>query len=259
MMMEMRIMMLLTELPHVVRDMRPGAPNNNRNERQPCGKCSVGRVVRAFGAYAYGYILVTLITVVLKLSTGQLRPHFLAVCKPDVDLSNCTGYIESYQCTNENATARELKSARESFPSGHASMMFYCATFLVLYLETRIHVVNTRLPKLTLQAGMVTAALYVSVTRITDHHHHRTDVIVGALLGIIVAIVTFTQVARHWINDHKAAEADRDSQNCNNSSTDIDTESADPTTPTPLLSRNGLGEKAGSSGALLGPLRLHIP
>lgn len=36
---------------------------------------------------------------------------------------------------------------------------------------------------------MVGLAIYISLTRVSDYHHHPLDVLTGAILGLIVAVV----------------------------------------------------------------------
>jgi membrane-associated phospholipid phosphatase len=45
-------------------------------------------------------------------------------------------FVANYNCTGDVKMVRE---ARKSFVSGHASYSFYCATFLVIYLQTRLN------------------------------------------------------------------------------------------------------------------------
>ena len=50
--------------------------------------------VGAYMIYFFGYLVLNMLVVVLKVTTGQLRPHFFAVCKPDYDQSQCTGWVK---------------------------------------------------------------------------------------------------------------------------------------------------------------------
>lgn len=49
-----------------------------------------------------GLSLCTLFYETAKSCVGSLRPHFFAVCRPSIDLKNCTSkytYITDYNCT----------------------------------------------------------------------------------------------------------------------------------------------------------------
>ena len=63
------------------------------------------------------------LTDVGKYTVGRLRPHFLAVCKPDFSLLNCTTGLHRNFITEDVCTGGKdlIKEARLSFPSGHSS------------------------------------------------------------------------------------------------------------------------------------------
>ncbi|MGH0127177.1 UNVERIFIED_CONTAM: hypothetical protein FKN15_071586 [Acipenser sinensis] len=57
-----------------------------------------------------------------------MRPHFLAVCKPDFTTINCSlGYIDNYSCLGDES---KIQEARKSFFSGHASFSMYTMLYL---------------------------------------------------------------------------------------------------------------------------------
>lgn len=62
-----------------------------------------------------------------KFTVGRLRPHFMAVCDPDVDCSANSGniFVSEYSCRNQNR--RAVNQARQSFYSGHASIAMNAA------------------------------------------------------------------------------------------------------------------------------------
>lgn len=68
-----------------------------------------------------------------KYTIGRLRPHFLDVCKPDVNCDddvNKTRYIEDFTCTG--VKSYKFTDSRLSFPSGHSSLSFYCMVYLAV-------------------------------------------------------------------------------------------------------------------------------
>ena len=88
----------------------------------------------------------------------RLRPHFIAVCEPELreetcydenghprfvtiptDISSlrtfCQGHVGRDGHRAEEGKA--IRDARKSFYSGHAQMCFYTATFLIVYLHVR--------------------------------------------------------------------------------------------------------------------------
>jgi hypothetical protein len=106
-----------------------------------------------------------------------------------------------------------LKDARKSFLSGHSSFSFYCAMFLVLYLQHRLsdlrahnpvlmgHLSKTksrglkiiykglRISRPFLQFAVMALAFYIALSRISDHKHHPMDVLAGSMLGIVNACI----------------------------------------------------------------------
>ena len=73
--------------------------------------------------FLVGAAVTVVLTNVGKYTVGRLRPHFLAVCKPDFSKLNCTTGVEKNFITNYECTGDEdlIKEARLSFPSGHSS------------------------------------------------------------------------------------------------------------------------------------------
>ena len=71
-----------------------------------------------------------------------MRPYFLAVCKPNITAKDCLNefgtqkFVENYVCKEKNDHI--LKEAVKSFFSGHAAFSFYGATFIILYLQSRL-------------------------------------------------------------------------------------------------------------------------
>lgn len=83
--------------------------------------------------FLFGAACSQLTTDIGKYTIGRLRPHFMSVCKPDID---CTAepfktiYNENIQCTGEKSY--KFIDSRLSFPSGHSSLSFYCMIYLAV-------------------------------------------------------------------------------------------------------------------------------
>lgn len=139
---------------------------------------------------------------IFKLTLGSLRPNFIDVCHPIIDAvswNNCheqSGnyyfFGGNYTCINEDEDAPKIVDAKLSFYSGHSSLSFFFAIFIILYTHMRI---SSRwyfafpLFIIFYTTNIVIAGI-VAVSRITDHKHHEIDVIVGSLLGILIGIFT---------------------------------------------------------------------
>ncbi|KAL7026435.1 hypothetical protein ACKWTF_013912 [Chironomus riparius] len=132
----------------------------------------------------------------IKLTVGKLRPHFIDHCKPVLldgttcaDPQNFMKYILDYKCSNEDATTSSLREIRMSFPSGHANFSFVTAWFCVFYLECRLKHKRSKVLKQCVQLVLITTAIYISLTRITDFKHTYSDVATGVIGGSLLAYV----------------------------------------------------------------------
>lgn len=148
-----------------------------------------------------------LLTEVGKRSYGRLRPHFIEVCRPDWSKIQCYDrfnlsdgqyallprYITDYQCTGGNPA--RLKEARISFPSGHSSFTCFAFGFLLVYFESRLFCSQIRFLKPVLQCACICIMFFTCLSRITDHKHHYSDVIGGAIIGTSVAFFITLRVA----------------------------------------------------------------
>ena len=177
---------------------------------------------RHFGYFTLGALGCLLFTEIAKYTVGRLRPHFLTLCQPNLTPELCDdeyGY-KKFVTENEdaiclglernggNVTKNQLHEARLSFLSGHSSFSFYCASFLIVYLQARLTTFpkcSTRWVLLTyrvlkvirpfIQFAMIILAFWISLTRITDSFHHPMDVVTGALVGIAFAGMTLLVIA----------------------------------------------------------------
>lgn len=146
--------------------------------------------VRRMLLYCYGLGCQEFLVHVGKFTVGRLRPHFLAVCQPDVQCNGTSRdphqYILDYKCVSEEGFA--AAQSRLSFPSGHSAMALYAAVFTVLYMERRLHwPERAMVTKTAVQALVVALAWFTALSRIMDHKHHWGDVTTGSIIGALVA------------------------------------------------------------------------
>lgn len=164
---------------------------------------------KIYGIYLFGQAVTMSMTELGKFTVGRLRPHFLAVCQPNRTALDCSGeiyyrYITEDVCTSGDTA--KLIEARKSFPSGHSSLSFCYAVFLVIYLHARITWDFSRLLKPCLQTLVMLSATYISLSRISDYRHHWSDVLVGATVGTIVAVLVGLYVSSAisgWKLEHR--------------------------------------------------------
>uniref|UniRef100_A0A1B6GG12 Phosphatidic acid phosphatase type 2/haloperoxidase domain-containing protein n=1 Tax=Cuerna arida TaxID=1464854 RepID=A0A1B6GG12_9HEMI len=154
--------------------------------------------LEVYGIFVFGSGLNQVTVDMGKLTVGRLRPHFLAVCQPDNLDQLCPSetahsYITDIHCTGSPGIVEE---GRLSFPSGHAALSFYVAIYVVVFLRHRLYWRAVRFPNYLLQAGLMFAAWFTSLSRVQNFMHHPTDVLAGAIIGSFWAVV----VTRFVIN-----------------------------------------------------------
>lgn len=177
------VLTLLTEFLRVKR---------SPQKQSVCGLSLPKWVIRGligFGMFLFGLCVTALIVDLGKVSSGVLRPNFLAMCQPNVTCANEDPHTfqTSYQCTaSQDGTCPDCS---KSFPSGHAAVVAFMAFYISLFLQTRpeaFHLCYLLRP--LVQIISFCLAWWTSLTRISDHVHHVSDVVVGFALGIVVAV-----------------------------------------------------------------------
>ncbi|XP_043279305.1 putative phosphatidate phosphatase isoform X2 [Venturia canescens] len=158
----------------------------------------VAMVYNKIGLFGYGAATTALATDIAKYTIGRLRPHFMDVCKPNINCSlpeNQHSYITNFTCTATNVSPRLLKELRLSFPSGHSSFSAYTMVWLALYLQLRITWKGSKLLKHFLQFVCLMMAWFTAMTRISNYKHHWSDVLAGMSLGTLIALIMVFCVA----------------------------------------------------------------
>ncbi|CAK9870742.1 unnamed protein product [Sphagnum jensenii] len=137
-------------------------------------------------------LLTGVIVDAIKSGVGRPRPHFYAQCfgsTTAIAMYDGTGNVI---CSGNPASVRE---AYKSFPSGHTAWIFSGMGYLSLYLAGKLAVINQKYHPwkfLTIFLPLLVAT-FVGISRINDYHHHWTDVLVGAIMGLGVACFCYRQ------------------------------------------------------------------
>jgi len=101
----------------------------------------------------------------------------------------------------------EVRKARKSFPSGHATHAFTTATYLGLYTwdEWKCDEPLALAAKSGITALLAAGAGYVAYSRIADNRHYPCDVIAGSILGAGTALF-FYSYQQWWGNPDTTGE-----------------------------------------------------
>ncbi|RTG87023.1 phosphatidate phosphatase [Schistosoma bovis] len=160
------------------------------------------------------------LTTITKYNLGRLRPHFWDICQPNVPV-NCTGLQTTYTCQGTNS--KLIADLFLSFMSGHASTASASLFFTVIntynldakiyvnptpnlllllqiYLQARLHLPVIPFLRPFLQYVLLSVLFYICATRVTDHYHHPTDVLAGAILGLLTSVFAFILQIQHNSN-----------------------------------------------------------
>jgi len=172
--------------------------NSTAPEASRGRKFGLKRFGNIYHKYLMGHLAVLLLGEILKTIVGELRPHFIDTCKPNITLLDCHGrFITNYTCTNEYATRLQIVDSRKSFPSGHAAHACFMSAFLSAYLQQRFHW-GPWILRPWLQVLLMVWAAFCSVSRIMDSRHHWWDVLAGAILGTAMAVLTVIYVCNSF-------------------------------------------------------------
>lgn len=196
----------LEKFSHVSLSSETEGPNDlDSSLTKPFGDCNL---------FLFGYCVTMFLSGLGKMSAGRLRPHFFSRCIPNVDcksVNNMETYIEEFKCTNSHLKPRDYTYITTSWPSGHAAVMFYSMIFTIIYLNNvlplislvratnKLHRQFNHLLPFAGYSLMVGLALYVSLTRVSDYHHHPTDVLSGSIIGAVIALLLARYLKR---NEH---------------------------------------------------------
>jgi len=165
----------------------------------------------AFWGNIWSVITATLFQVFLKVLIGGFRPHFLAICNPDIATLRAQGKGTGYQnimfdkSVCNPANQKQLDDAMKSFPSGHSAAAMAGFVFLSLYFNAKMKIFSDERPhfyKLLVFFAPILGATLICCAMTVDNAHHWYDVLVGAVIGVVCAFATFrTSFASVW--DHR--------------------------------------------------------
>ncbi|KAG8863164.1 hypothetical protein FRB96_009346 [Tulasnella sp. 330] len=141
-------------------------------------------------------VTAALFQVFLKWLIGGFRPHFLALCKPELAVpGQGTGYqrimFTRDVCTGDD---KEINDSLESFPSGHSTAAFAGFVFLTLYLNAQFKVIGDHRPaywKIVVTLAPLLGATLIAGALTIDKFHHWYDTLAGAMIGTLCAFAVY--------------------------------------------------------------------
>ncbi|ODN99431.1 hypothetical protein L198_03273 [Cryptococcus wingfieldii CBS 7118] len=132
-----------------------------------------------------------------KWLIGGLRPHFLAVCDPDVDALTQSGigfqsvmYDRSICRGNEDT----INDSLESWMSGHSTAAFAGFVYLFFYFNAQLKVMSDHRPaywKMILTIAPLLGASLIAASLTIDEFHNWWDCLGGAVTGTLCAIIAY--------------------------------------------------------------------
>jgi len=155
----------------------------------------------------FSLITAAVFQVFIKWLIGGFRPHFLAVCKPNLASSASVGSGNGFGgimydrsiCTGDD---KQINDALESMPSGHSTAAFAGLVYCSLYLNGKLKIFANYRPqywKLVLFYAPLLGAVLIAASLTIDHYHHWYDITVGGIIGTLVAFGAYRfQYASVW-------------------------------------------------------------
>ncbi|ODV95140.1 hypothetical protein PACTADRAFT_49888 [Pachysolen tannophilus NRRL Y-2460] len=143
-----------------------------------------------------------LITEFLKCWIGRHRPDFLARCVVKEGTPENTMVFAKDVCTTDNIAI--LLDGFKTTPSGHSSTSFSGLGFLSLWLcgQFLVSHVDTGSWRTIVCGIPAFGACYIALSRTEDYRHHFVDVILGSVLGCIMAWWSYRRIFPKITDDY---------------------------------------------------------
>lgn len=151
--------------------------------------------------YMFGFILNLVLTTYCKVIIARPRPNFYEICQPSVECKSFeTRFISDFNCTTSPHLAT---NSLQSFFSGHSSTGTYAGLFTVLHVAAHWQVdYNIKALACSVLIGL---GLFPGFTQYLNHWHHWSDVLVGQLVGLLLAGAAFQM--RHWLSQNSSVRS----------------------------------------------------
>jgi len=146
-------------------------------------------------------IVTIFVTSLFRYFLPEPRPFFASVCNPQKPM----GYINDPALCADRFARRDV----QSFPSGHASQVWCTYVFAMLMmtlLSRTLHRLHGKRAKrahfwkfAVFVLAMLVVPIWISCKRITGGNHFLSDVLLGSILGVLIAALVFANVDADYI------------------------------------------------------------
>lgn len=152
---------------------------------------TVRRILRFIGTFLMGILVTMIFTDIAKFMIGRPRPIFLDICQLNLtacgSASNSSLHTEEEVCQEKDPM--QLRWARQSFPSFHASITAFAACYLAIYWQNVVgHGLHCSILGPFFSLSFIIMSVLCCFARYSLYYSHWTDVMVGFGLGIILAV-----------------------------------------------------------------------
>jgi len=134
------------------------------------------------------------VTQFVKITVGRPRPDLIDRCQPPQGLVDPVFKLTDWTICSQTDNGI-LRDGFRSFFSGHSSLSFAGLGFFSFYLAGKMHLFDNRgqTGKAWLALAPFAAASLVAISRTMDYRHHWHDVLVGSIVGTVMAYFSYRQ------------------------------------------------------------------
>ncbi|XP_014248032.1 putative phosphatidate phosphatase [Cimex lectularius] len=138
--------------------------------------------------YIFGLCLSLSFNCMIKLMIGRLRPTFYEACGTGIDCNspdNRYVYLTNFTCSM--ASKQRVWELRQSFPSSSSTAVTLAMVYISLFIEAKLGWKGMHLAKRAIQMLLISIAIFIAITKVSDYTNHWSDVLVGMAIGAVSA------------------------------------------------------------------------
>ncbi|GAB6022109.1 hypothetical protein CHUAL_006252 [Chamberlinius hualienensis] len=151
----------------------------------------IRRISRFTGVFWLGLLLLSILVDSIKIMVGQQRPYFLNIpsINENIDSTQNPYCIVNISAISENDSLLDsIREASLSFPSYHATLSAFAATYSIYYVQVIFEVHGSHFFRPIISSGLAGLAAIASFSQWMYYKNFYMDIIVGAVIGIFSGI-----------------------------------------------------------------------